>query len=279
MLSLIRKIPGLAVIAGAAQIVSFLACKSQKCWRRNFRNTDVNLSGGIGLSLGLLMNNASLRGETNQSSLRQVLTASQIATLSAAISGGIDDFAESTENSRKGLKGHFGALREGVITTGLLKVVGIGTGSAIAAAVLPSNSDRMGGKLADWMINTGIIAGCANVHNLLDLRPGRVLKFSTPLQLLGTFSQNWPLSIVNYLGIATSFPTELSEKTMLGDTGANALGAATGVLLAARPNRVLRGFELAIIVFLTLLSEKVSFSKIIETNSVLSRVDRLGRAS
>ncbi|ERH16934.1 hypothetical protein HMPREF0043_01595 [Actinobaculum sp. oral taxon 183 str. F0552] len=65
---------------------------------------------------------------------------------------------------------------------------------------------------------------------------------------------------------------------MLGDLGANALGAATGLAAASVRCESARWAALAGIVALTLASERVSFSKVIEGNPVLARIDRLGRA-
>ena len=71
---------------------------------------------------------------------------------------------------------------------------------------------------------------------------------------------------------------DLSGKTMLGDFGANALGAGLGYAVASSPLMLVRAGVLGIVVALTLASEKVSFSKVIESNPVLSWVDQLGRS-
>jgi hypothetical protein len=64
---------------------------------------------------------------------------------------------------------------------------------------------------------------------------------------------------------------------MLGDTGANALGAAWGVSTASALGR--RGLLAATIavVALTLASEKISFSRVIESTPALRTLDALGR--
>jgi hypothetical protein len=64
---------------------------------------------------------------------------------------------------------------------------------------------------------------------------------------------------------------------MLGDCGANALGALLGLRLAAIPSRAPRAGLLAGVVALTLASEKVSFTKVIEATPGLRELDRLGR--
>ncbi|MDD9207028.1 hypothetical protein PU560_11195, partial [Georgenia sp. 10Sc9-8] len=80
------------------------------------------------------------------------------------------------------------------------------------------------------------------------------------------------------LGIAcAALPQDLAERTMLGDTGANAVGALVGAALAAHPSRRVRIPALAAVLALTLLSEKVSFSRVIATTPGLRELDAWGR--
>ncbi|MEO7059572.1 MAG: hypothetical protein ABI083_07635, partial [Lapillicoccus sp.] len=62
-----------------------------------------------------------------------------------------------------------------------------------------------------------------------------------------------------------------------GDTGANSLGALLGVAAVERLPQRGRRLVLLGLVALTLLSERVSFTAVIETNPVLREVDRWGR--
>ena len=71
-------------------------------------------------------------------------------------------------------------------------------------------------------------------------------------------------------------PFDLREEGMLGDAGANALGAVVGTLLLAGPMWLLWAAA-ALLVALQLASERVSFSRVIEANRVLRAADRLGR--
>ena len=75
---------------------------------------------------------------------------------------------------------------------------------------------------------------------------------------------------------------DLGERSMLGDCGANAVGALLGVsaVVATAPGRrgsATRGALLAGLVGLTLLSERVSFTRLIEGTPVLRELDALGR--
>jgi hypothetical protein len=64
---------------------------------------------------------------------------------------------------------------------------------------------------------------------------------------------------------------------MLGDTGANAAGALLGTALLQRSGPRGRVAALAILTALTLASEKVSFTRVIESTPVLRELDALGR--
>ena len=70
---------------------------------------------------------------------------------------------------------------------------------------------------------------------------------------------------------------DLAGLSVLGDTGANAAGALAGLAVVERCG--LRGRLVALGVFtgLTLASERVSFSSVIEANDVLRRLDDWGR--
>jgi hypothetical protein len=72
-------------------------------------------------------------------------------------------------------------------------------------------------------------------------------------------------------------PEDLGERAMLGDAGANALGAMLGVAGAATLPRRARLAALTVVAGLTAASEKVSFTKVIERTPPLRWLDMLGR--
>ena len=88
----------------------------------------------------------------------------------AAAFGALDDLKGS--GKRRGLRGHLGALRQGEVTTGAVKLAGIGVTSTVTALLMR----RDGRGPVDSAINAGLIAGGANLLNLFDLRPGRAIK-------------------------------------------------------------------------------------------------------
>ena len=184
----------------------------------------------------------------------------------AAAFGAYDDLAGSGD--RRGFRGHLGALRHGEVTTGAIKLGGIGlTGLASAATA--------GGAPADVVLNAALVAGGANLLNLFDLRPGRAIKVAVACTALlapaGTAGPAAPLGA----GLAL-LPEDLGERAMLGDAGANALGAMLGASAAALP-RPVRIALLTGVAGFTVASEKVSFTKVIARTPALNWLDMLGR--
>jgi len=195
-----------------------------------------------------------------------------VAGTGAAAFGGYDDLAG--DGDRRGFRGHLGALAHGEVTTGAVKLGGIGTTGLVAAAVL-------GGAPADVAINTGLVAGGANLLNLFDLRPGRALKVvlaSGALLAVSARGEGAGQTVAAPLGASVALLGEdLGERAMLGDAGANALGALLGVAAAASLPRPARVALLAGIAGLTAASEKVSFTAVIERTPALRWLDMLGR--
>ncbi|TDD57097.1 hypothetical protein E1263_24580 [Kribbella antibiotica] len=197
------------------------------------------------------------------------------ALLAGSVSGAVgayDDLRGTTQ--AKGFRGHLTALKRGEVTSGAVKILGVGAAGLAAAAILPRKSSGVK-ALVGVVADGALIAGTANLANLLDLRPGRALK--------AVAAVNAPLAVVNgpagaVLGAAVaSAPSDLGERSMLGDCGANGLGAITGTALAASLPRWLKTLVLAGVVGLNLASEKVSFTKVIAGNPTLDKIDQWGR--
>jgi hypothetical protein len=132
-------------------------------------------------------------------------------------------------------------------------------------------------RTADVLVGGAVVAGTANLLNLLDLRPGRALK---AVLLTTTLAGARPVAAAAAGSAVAALRDDLGERTMLGDTGANAAGALLGVgALAAtgRGGRRSRARVLAALVALTVASEKVSFTRVIESTPGLRELDALGR--
>ncbi|HEV2088973.1 MAG TPA: hypothetical protein VGR21_11745, partial [Cryptosporangiaceae bacterium] len=76
---------------------------------------------------------------------------------------------------------------------------------------------------------------------------------------------------------AGALADDLGERTMLGDCGANALGALLGLGIAAHTGRWGRAAVFGGLVALTLASERVSFTAVIERTPGLRDLDQFGR--
>ena len=195
--------------------------------------------------------------------------AAAVAAGSAAAAGRYDDLAGSlpAEHDAKGFRGHLRALRAGQLTGGGTKLAAIGAGGVVSAALLPGASRRP----LDLLVDGGVVAATANLANLLDLRPGRALK-AVALAALA-------LDEPGIAGAAAAgLPRDLGEHAMLGDAGANPLGALLGLALLRRlASRRGRWTALAVLTALNASSELVSFSRVIDATPPLRALDRLGR--
>jgi UDP-N-acetylmuramyl pentapeptide phosphotransferase/UDP-N-acetylglucosamine-1-phosphate transferase len=190
--------------------------------------------------------------------------------------GLLDDVLGSGGDGR-GFRGHLTAMRRGRLTTGGLKLLG---GTAIALVIASSGP---GDGVVQVLIDALVIALAANLANLLDRAPGRVLKAGAAAGVvLGVLTALDP----GLAGLAVALGAllallwaDLRENLMIGDTGANVLGAALGVGLVLTAPVGARAGALAVLVVLNLLSEVVSFSSVIDRVPPLRWLDRAGRAT
>jgi hypothetical protein len=194
----------------------------------------------------------------------------------AAAFGGYDDLKGS--GGRRGFRGHLGALARGEVTSGAVKLAGIGA-TGLAAGALIGRPDAGRGSAADLVINAGLIAGGANLLNLFDLRPGRAIKVALAAgAALGIASPAGGFAAAAPAGAALAvLPEDLGERAMLGDAGANALGGMLGAAAAVALPRTARIAVLAAITGLTAASEVVSFTRVIDRTPPLRWLDMLGR--
>jgi hypothetical protein len=240
-------------------------------WQRtNYAGRPVTLLGGPALAVSATA--AAVLGAAPGTR-----AATAVAGAVSGVVGGYDDLAGAApaQSRDKGFAGHLAALRAGRVSSGAVKVAGIGAAAAVAAVL--TRRGRGASALVDGVLSTGLVAGTANLVNLLDLRPGRAAKVSllAAAALLGGPSG---ALVAGPLGAAaTLLPADLGEQVMLGDCGANAVGALLGLGLAQLPARSARTTLLAAIVGLTLASEKISFTQVIEASPGLRELDRLGR--
>jgi UDP-N-acetylmuramyl pentapeptide phosphotransferase/UDP-N-acetylglucosamine-1-phosphate transferase len=251
------------VTAAADRAVRFLA--SAPATRSNYRGRPVTLvAGPVATAIALTAVGCDRRVRS------RVRVAALVAGGGAAAVGLLDDWRGTSD--ARGIRGHLAAAWAGTITTGALKVVGIGA-CGLAAATL-----AVGGRPWRRVAAGAVIAGSANLLNLLDLRPGRALKallVATPA-IGGGSSAEAMVEALRAVAVG-ALPGDLRERTMLGDTGANGLGALMGVAAVcdASDRRLIT--SLAVVVALNVASELVSFSSVIDATPPLRWLDRAGR--
>jgi len=252
--------------AGSETGIGTSAQQRARWERQNHRGETVTLFEGPAIASGLVAG-ALVAGGTARTKI-----GSALAVSGAGVFGVIDDLAEQTEE--KGLRGHVGALARGKVTTGGLKILGIGAASLAAATLARGPGD----SVRDVLSKGALIATSANLANLFDLRPGRVLKVSAAagLPLALTSAESGLAGAVVGSSLAAA-PEDLGEETMAGDGGANALGALVGSTIAFSAPRAVRESVLLGVIALTAASERWSFSKFIDNTPWLRAVDGWGR--
>lgn len=298
---------GIGVCAGLGYVLRRKRIKASQWERTNFHGATVSLRGGVAMAGAAVASAAVASALSDQP---RAALGGAVASLGGGLAGYIDDVDQGAHDGgkvAKGLKGHLGALAHGQVTTGVIKIAGIGASALAASALVGSKATSVSGKAADLALNTVLIAGTANLANLLDLRPGRALKatvlVATPLSYFSCAAAKTPASgasgaasatpaapasaspasaqrlLASGLNAAaiTALVEDLQETTMLGDTGANAAGALLGTSLAANDSWKLRLGTTLGVVGLILASEKVSFSKVIAANPALNWLDQLWR--
>ncbi len=189
--------------------------------------------------------------------------------------------------SPKGFKGHFRELSHGVLTTGMLKFIGIGLLSLFSAISICDPTEP-------WFVVRIICAGLtiallANLMNLFDLRPLRASKMyliflifcMVTLVLSKRISLDWLEILCMVLAcigpLIATWHFDNIEIAMLGDAGANTMGALVGFIFSITlPIWLLIPLTVVLLV-VNLLSEKISFTKVIESIPVLRHLDYLFR--
>ncbi|MDQ3660363.1 MAG: hypothetical protein M3454_04745 [Actinomycetota bacterium] len=176
------------------------------------------------------------------------------------------------DRGARGFKGHLRAALSGRVTTGLLKLlIGGAGGFAVGLAVADS-----------WQVVTTalLVSLSANLFNLLDLAPGRAGKVGVALwiPLLVWGAEVWAVASAGVLGaLLVCLPLDLRERAMLGDAGANPLGAVLGLGLALALPPWAGALAAGLLLGLNLSSERWSFSAVISRVGPLRVLDRIGR--
>ncbi|MFY1632408.1 hypothetical protein ACN27F_03820 [Solwaraspora sp. WMMB335] len=281
-----RVLLGRLLVAGAGALAVRAALRTTRrvaargvLDRTNFRGRTVSLAGGPALAAGASA--AAALGAAHPA----VAAAALVAGTGAGAVGLYDDIAGDRPGQRtaKGFTGHLAALRAGQVTSGLVKIIGVGAagiGAASLLAAAPGHRARARSPIvagADLLLGAGVIAGTANLVNLLDLRPGRAGKAGLLIAAPLLAGPTGGVVAGTAGAVAGLLRDDLDEQVMLGDCGANALGALLGVAIAQRSGLAGRAAALGVLTALTVASERVSFTQVIQGTPGLRELDALGR--
>ena len=259
------------------RIVSGEILASPALERTNYRGRRLATAGGLFIILTVLTIDAGRSvlgaiGVGSESGLTQARLAVLFAVFGFGFLGLVDDVAAVGDD--RGFKGHLRALSEGRVTTGLLKLL---AGAAVAVVIVATPGFKSGRTL---IVDAALIALAANLGNLLDRAPGRTIKFGlvayVPIALaVGTA----PIGIAAapVMGAALGLlPDDLRERLMLGDTGANVIGAVLGLAVVLGSRESVRLVVMLALLATNVAAELVSFSRVIDAAPPLRWFDRWG---
>jgi len=247
--------------------------------RRNHRGAMVPVGAGVLLVVAVVAADAVLV-VVDRVANRHPADLGATAVVLAAVAGFcvlglLDDLAAVGDD--RGFTGHLRALAEGRLTTGGLKLVGGGL-----LAVVVSGMVHQGGVGA-LLVDALLVALGANVGNLLDRAPGRTIKVGSfamvAVLLLASSADRTQLTGVALMlgGALGLLVFDLGEQLMLGDAGSNAIGATAALGLVLTCGLPVRVVVLVALLALNVVSERVSFSRVIDAVAPLRFLDRLGR--
>jgi UDP-GlcNAc:undecaprenyl-phosphate/decaprenyl-phosphate GlcNAc-1-phosphate transferase len=182
----------------------------------------------------------------------------------------------SGPGAQRGWRGHGAAALRGELSTGVLKAAGSLGLALFAMSYLGLSNGR-------WLLAAGVLVLATNVFNLLDLRPGRSIKAFVLLGAGLTIGASdlrplWALGLFVAPALVAGL-YDLRERAMLGDTGANLLGALAGLWLVLTLSGIGQLIALAVLAAITVYGELRSISELVERIPLLRELDSWGRPS
>ncbi|MEO1064893.1 MAG: hypothetical protein AAFZ07_26040 [Actinomycetota bacterium] len=282
---------GLAVGAAIASLVRPVLA-AEVVTRTNFRGNPIATAAGVVVILTVVAVEAVLAvvGTVVDDVDLRLDPGARLGVIVAVVGIGLFGLLDDLVGSRatRGFRGHLLALLRGRPTTGSWKLIGGGAVSLIAVSLADADVRDDPAALLRGAV---VVALAANLGNLFDLAPARTTKVATVAmvglavgagwsELAAPWSSDpaasWGPFVV--LGAAWALvPGELGERWMLGDTGANTIGAAAGLLAVLTLGATGELVALAVVVVLNLASERISFSRVIAATPPLRWFDDLGR--
>jgi hypothetical protein len=238
-------------------------------WRKeNRRGRRLPVTLGWALALGVAGTGLVVWQQVQALGTRDSQAGELLGAAIVFLAGVVDD---GFGGDARGLRGHLRALAAGRVTTGVLKVVAAVLAAAITVAWTPRE------HLWANVLALVTIAGCTNVWNGLDVAPGRALKgFVVVAVILLVVDVRAFLLVCTGAAVAVLW-SDLRERAMLGDAGANLLGFLAGAEIVRRLPEPWLPVAAGVVVGLNLLAESVTFSRTIDAVPPLRWFDRLGR--
>ncbi len=268
------------LVAAGLWVLAAPAFASPVFERQNFRGRSLPTAAGVIVVLAVLGLDALLAvavgaGYEPPAGTVAGLRLATLASTGFGLLGLVDDLGG--EGQSGGFTAHLKALvTEHHLTTGAIKLFG---GAAVALVVVATWTPDPG--LGRLLADAALVALAANLGNLFDRAPARTTKvalvaFALLVVLTGAEPELAGVAAVVGAGAGLVVP-DLRERLMLGDAGANVLGAALGLGVVLSCSFGYRLGVLVVVAALNVISEKVSFSKVIRQTKPLQAFDMLGR--
>lgn len=269
----------LAVAAGSALVAALVAAvllpRARRPMATNHRGVRLPVVLGIALVAGLVL--AALARVLAEAALdggpagKEPPVGWLLTATALVFAGGLYDDLQS--NRTRGLIHQLSRGLHGEITSGLVKLLAIAAAAGIAVAAL-------GGGPARVALGVPFVAGSANLWNLLDVAPGRSIKYFVltafaVLPLAASAADGLlPAAMGAAVGVALF---DLRERGMLGDSGSNVLGFVLGATLY--PALPVWGLAIAFAIVLGIhaVAETITLSRVIARTPPLRWLDDLGR--
>lgn len=249
--------------------------------RENYRGLAVPTACGIVLPLAVLLAEGGrvvlgAAGLGDSASASAPRLAVLVAAAGLGLVGLLDDLAGS--GHRRGFRGHVSELGHGRMTTGGAKLV---IGAFVAVVAVSTARPGTYHSVGRLLLDAALVALAANLGNLFDRAPGRAAKVGIASYLVLAVATGFDAALGG-VGVVVGatlalLPEDLRERAMLGDTGANVLGGAVGLGVVATCSPGVRVGVLVAVAALNVLSELVSFSRVIDGFPPLRAADRAGR--
>jgi hypothetical protein len=238
----------------------------------NYRGNRVPLSLGYALAMGYVVTSLAAGLRADVFDVDERLTGWDwlwfIVASGLVFAAGLYD--DSQSKHVHGVRAHFGALARGRVTSGIVKVVA----ALVAAAIVVVS---VGTRGATAVVAILLVAGTTNLVNVLDVAPGRALKFSLVVGSLLLLVRPTGLGWATVGQSAVLLPFDVRERGMLGDAGANLLGFVLGFVAFEALSTTWMAVALGAVLILNALAETVTLTRVIRALPPLRWADDLWR--